>query len=290
MYAITGITGRVGGAVARALLAKGERVRAVLRNAEKAATWTALGCEIALAEIDDGEALARAFANAEGVFWMVPPAYDPEPGFPETKAQIDALLYALAKAKPGKIVFLSTIGAQVEEYTLLNNSKMIEAALRTLSIPRAFLRAGWFMENAAWDLPAAKAGTIRTFLTPHELQVPMIATADIGNVGASLLRADWVGERIVELEGPRRYSPNDVAAGFAAALGHPVRVDGVPRAEWEAIFRAGGTRNPLPRIRMLDGYNEGWIRFEGGKAEAAFGSTTLQSVLDDIVAAARSEP
>ena len=35
MYAITGITGRVGGAVARNLLSKNQSVRAVVRDANK---------------------------------------------------------------------------------------------------------------------------------------------------------------------------------------------------------------------------------------------------------------
>jgi NAD(P)H dehydrogenase (quinone) len=39
MYAVMGITGNVGGAVARTLLAKGEKVRGIVRNPEKAAEW-----------------------------------------------------------------------------------------------------------------------------------------------------------------------------------------------------------------------------------------------------------
>ena len=51
MYAITGITGRVGGALARNLLAEGKPVRAVVRDAVKGAEWAALGCEVALADM-----------------------------------------------------------------------------------------------------------------------------------------------------------------------------------------------------------------------------------------------
>jgi uncharacterized protein YbjT (DUF2867 family) len=36
MYAITGVTGKVGGAVARTLLSAGQRVRAIVRDADKA--------------------------------------------------------------------------------------------------------------------------------------------------------------------------------------------------------------------------------------------------------------
>jgi NAD(P)H dehydrogenase (quinone) len=48
MYAITGITGKVGGELAHNLLAAGQRVRAIVRNASKGEEWAARGCEVAL--------------------------------------------------------------------------------------------------------------------------------------------------------------------------------------------------------------------------------------------------
>ena len=53
MYAITGITGQVGGAMARTLLDANKTVRAVVRNVEKGRTWAAKGCETAVAEMED---------------------------------------------------------------------------------------------------------------------------------------------------------------------------------------------------------------------------------------------
>ena len=79
MYAITGVTGNVGGAVARALLAGGHSVRAVVRNPEKGQVWKDQGCEIALATIEDEASLTVAFQGAEAVFVLVPPNFDPSP-------------------------------------------------------------------------------------------------------------------------------------------------------------------------------------------------------------------
>jgi len=45
MYAVTGITGNVGGAVARTLLSAGQQVRAVVRDAKKGKSWSDRGCE-----------------------------------------------------------------------------------------------------------------------------------------------------------------------------------------------------------------------------------------------------
>ena len=83
MYAITGITGQVGGAMARALLAAGLPVRAVLRDAGKARAWAETGVDdVALADMTDAEALTVAFTGVDGVFILPPSDFDPEPGFP----------------------------------------------------------------------------------------------------------------------------------------------------------------------------------------------------------------
>jgi NAD(P)H dehydrogenase (quinone) len=283
MYAITGITGKVGGAVARALLSAGRQVRAVVRSADKGTFWAEQGCEVAVAAIDDADAMAAAFRGAEGVFLMTPSNFDPAPGFPDTHGNLAAILRAIEIARPDKLVFLSTVGAHVAEPNLLNNSKITEEGLRALSLPVGFVRAAWFMENASWDVVAARAGEIPSFLQPLDHPIPMIATSDIGHTAAAVLQETWVGTKIVELEAPRRYSANDIAAGFARAVGHAVRPDVVPRDGWEALFRSQGAKYPLPRMRMIDGFNEGWIDFEGGAAEKRTGQIDLDTVLRQLV-------
>ena len=90
----------------------------------------------------------------------------------------------------------------------------------------------------------------------------MVATADVGRMAAELLQEKWTGNRVVELEGPQRYSPNDIAACLARLLHTGVRAEAVPRDTWHACFSAQGMKNPEPRMRMLDGFNEGWLSFE----------------------------
>src|SRR5579863_1712987 len=104
MFAITGITGNIGGEVARNLLATKQPVRAVVRDIRKADAWAQLGCEVALADIGDASALAAAFRGAEAVFVLVPPNFDPLPGFPEARALAATLKSALEEAAPGNVV------------------------------------------------------------------------------------------------------------------------------------------------------------------------------------------
>ncbi|MFK0332365.1 NmrA family NAD(P)-binding protein [Rhizobium sp. NPDC090275] len=284
MFAITGVTGQVGGIVATQLLQAGLPVRAILRNAEKGKAWREKGAELALAEMTDADALTAAFTGAEGVFLLIPPTFDPTSGFPEVRAVIAALKTALLRARPERVVCLSTIGAQAEELNLLSQLGLVEQELSTLPLPIAFLRAAWFMENAAWDVAAAReAGVIASFLQPLDQAYPMVSVADVGERAASLLRESWSGKRIVELQGPAKVTPADIAAAFSKVLGKPVGAEIVARESWEALFKGQGMRNPMPRIRMIDGFNEGWIRFEG---QPERGSTTLETAIRRLVEAA----
>jgi NAD(P)H dehydrogenase (quinone) len=81
MFAITGITGNVGGEVARNLLAAGRPVRAVVRDLPKGEAWAKRGCDLVGADINDAAALTAAFKRSEGVFVLVPPNFDPSPDF-----------------------------------------------------------------------------------------------------------------------------------------------------------------------------------------------------------------
>ena len=124
---------------------------------------------------------------------------------------------------------------------------------------------------------------IASFLQPLDKPVPMIATADIGQVASELLQQTRTGKRVVELEGPKRVSSQDLGATFAEILGHDVRVEAVPRETWQPLFESQGMRRPLPRMQMLDGFNEGWIDFEGGEANTIKGKVELRTVLQELV-------
>jgi NAD(P)H dehydrogenase (quinone) len=288
MYAITGITGQVGGAVARTLLKEGHAVRAVVRDPRKGDVWQALGCEVALADMSDVAALTAAFKAAQGVFILLPPVFDPSPGFPETRATVAALRQALAAARPQKVVCISTIGAQAKPENLLSQLSLMEQAFGDLPMPVAFLRPGWYMENCSWDIASARAGgVLSSFLQPLDKPVPMVATADVGRVAAGLLLESWTGWRIVELEGPARVTPNEIAATFAEIFGRPVHAAAVPRETWEPLFKSQGMNNPGPRIRMLDGFNEGWITFEGGGNQVRKGIVPLRAVLQALAGAGK---
>jgi NAD(P)H dehydrogenase (quinone) len=284
MFAVMGVTGNVGSEVTRNLLTAKLPVRAVVRDSSKGEVWTQYGCKLATADINDPAALAAAFKGAEGVFVLVPPNFDPLPEFPEARAIAAALRVALDAARPDRVVYLSTIRAQAIQSNLLSQHTLIEQELRRSPVPITFLRPGWFMENAAWDVaPATSSGVVPSFLQPLDKPFPMVATADIGRVAAELLRETWEDHRVVEMEGPNRVTPNEIAATFGRLLGRPVRMEVVARETWEPLFKSQGMKNPGPRARMLDGFNEGSIEFENGEAGSRKGSVSLETVLRSLI-------
>jgi NAD(P)H dehydrogenase (quinone) len=268
----------------RALLAAGQPVRAVVRDAGKGRVWAEQGCEVALAEMEDASALTAAFKDSKRVFILPPSEFDPAPGFFEARSVITAVTTALEAARPLRTVCLSTIGAQATETNLLTQRTLMEQALRAQMLPVTLLRPAWFMENFAWDIASARDhGVIASFLQPLDRAVPMVATADIGRVAAQLIQEDRRETEIVELEAARRITPNEVAAIFARILGRPVRAEAVPRETWKELFKSQGMKDPQPRMRMLDGFNEGWIEFENGQAGSIKGDISLETVLRGLI-------
>ena len=284
MFSIIGITGRVGGGTASRLLKMGKPVRAVVRDETKGRVWASKGASVAVADMNDSAGLGHAIAGSDAVFVMLPPLFDPSPGFPEAKGLIESLSAALRQSGAKRIVALSTIGAHVTRPNLLNGLHMMEESFRQLPMPVTFLRPGWFMENHAGDVGTAiSEGVIHSYLQPIEHAIPMIATKDIGALAGALLLESWSGKRVVELEAKTRVSSADIAATLTDILGKRVKAEPVPRARWEEAFRAQGMKNPMPRIQMIDGFNEGWIEFEGGFDGSVKGQTSLKTVLEEMV-------
>ena len=287
MYSIMGLTGQVGGATARTLLKNGKQVRGIVRDKAKAASWGAQGVELAVADWNDPAALESALRGVEGAFVMLPANFMPSPGHPETRRIVAALSQAINAARPSKIVCLSSVGAQqTEGLGLITQLHILEEAMSKLPIPSAFIRPAWFLENFQWDVVSARdQGEIASFLWPLEKKFPMVATEDIGRLAAKVLEEEWTGKRVLELEGPERYSQVDAAETFSKLLGRAVRVNPIPHEKWQALFEAQGmpADRTAPRIEMLEGFNSGWIDFQNNGTEHVRGTRTQAEVFADLL-------
>src|ERR1700677_92660 len=288
MFTVMGITGKVGGAVAENLLAAGRAVRGVVRDPEKAKAWSDRGVELVQSAYDDSVALAKAFSGAEGVFAMIPPDFAPAPGLPDQKRTIAAIRDALEQAKPGKAVFLSSIGSeQASGLGLITSTHLLEEAMRTLPIPVAFLRAGSFMENWLGALDHIRAtGEMPFFYAPLDRKFPLVATRDIGLAGAKVLLESWTGERVLEVDGPQGGTDLfETAAAFGRALGREVKAVQLPEAAWQSVLESIGTPGDRTGlyIEMVKSFNSGWIHFGNSGTEKFHGPTTIEAFARELV-------
>ena len=168
---------------------------------------------------------------------------------------------------------------------MITSSHLLEETLGDLPFAQAFLRAGWFFENSAGDVASVRnEGKIRFQLHPLDRKFPLVATADIGKVGAETLTQSWTGIRHIEVAGPESYSPLDIADAFADAVGRPVEAIAVPRAEWETLWVSQGMPEgrTAPRAEMVDGFNSGWIHFGVPGTEHVDGATPLREVITQL--------
>jgi NAD(P)H dehydrogenase (quinone) len=288
MYAVMGITGQVGSAVAESLIVRGEKVRGIVRDRAKAAEWESRGVELAVADYDDGEALGVAMRGTDGVFVMIPANFAPSPDFAEVRLTIEAIRKGIFFAKPPKVVALSSIGAQRKTGVgLITSLHLFEGALSSLPFPSAFLRAGWFMENCRGDIAVAREeGKFFSYLQPLDRGFPLVATTDIGRTGAQVLLESWTGGRAIEVDGPRGYSPREIAAALGRVVHREVEAVAVPRDTWTSNFVAQGTPadRTAHRIAMLDGFNSDWISFGVQGTEHVRGTVELEPVLQQLAA------
>jgi len=286
MFAVMGITGNVGGTIADSLLQQGKKVRGIVRDAAKARAWRDKGVELVVSNYDD--TLSAAFSGVEGVFVMIPPNLLPEPGFPDSVAKIAAIKKAIIAAKPPRAVFLSSWGSeQPSGLGIVTTNRILEQELGNTGVPSAFLRSAWFMENILYSLSAAhSAGKYFSFYQPLERAYAMVATKDVGRIGADVLLQSWKGNRVIEISGPNNYSSNDVASALEAAIGQPIAPVAVPRENWVETLAQNGM--PSDRsgayIELVDGINSGWIHFGVPETEHVKGTIDLVTTVKTLVA------
>jgi len=148
MFAVAGVTGHTGSAAARHLLEKGQRVRVLVRRKEQGDAWAAQGTEVAVASLDDSGALARALNGIEGAYLLLPPKYTASDVLAAQAGTADAIAKAVAASGVGRIVFLSSQGAERDSGTgPVRALHYAEAQLANSGVPVTVLRASYFLEN-----------------------------------------------------------------------------------------------------------------------------------------------
>ena len=290
MFLVMGITGKVGGATAKHLLAQGRKVRALVRNREKAANWADQGVELVDGDWNDSAAIERALKGVEGAFVMLPAVWAPSPDFKEAKDVIANYVKALTKVAPPRVVALSSMGAnRTSGLGMITALSLFEQGFRNLTSPVAFVRAGGFFENFLYDLQAAQSGTLPVFYNPTDRKSTMVATNDIGAQLAKLLTGSaWSGHRVIELGS--MVSADEVAGQLGEVLKLEVKAFAIPRAGWAGAFEQTG----IPKGHtgaaedMFEAVNSGWMDLGVKGTEHVAGTTSARSVFAEAQKGAKA--
>lgn len=290
MITVMGATGNTGGAIASALLAGGEHVRALGRDEAKLAALARAGAEVLAGDAGDPAFLTGAFRGAGAVYTLLP--VDPRaPDYHAQQTRVgEATVAAVRAAGVRHVVALSSVGAEVATGTgFIASMHVQEQRLRALAdVDVLMLRPGSFFENfhAALDV-IAEQGVIADSVAP-DVRLPMVAAADIAAVAArALVARDWRGTVVREVLGPRDLSYAEAAGIIGAAIGRPdLPYVQLPYAEMAAILVDAGFSEDVARhqVEMTRAFNEGRVRALQGRTPATATPTRLEDFARGLAA------
>ncbi|MDZ7769275.1 MAG: NmrA/HSCARG family protein [Woeseiaceae bacterium] len=198
---VTGATGTQGGAVARELLSRGHRVRALTRNPDQPAAQALqkLGAEIVQGDFNDAASLRRAMAGVSGVFGVS--TWDR--GTDQEVVLGKQLMDAAAAVGIGHFVYTSVAGADLDSGLAHFDSKYELEQHRAHSGWTTSVSCGLFESTNNWRWTFAELQNGR-YIEPRDLSAhhQWIAASDIGFFVAEAFDhpSEWIG-RTVEIAG-----------------------------------------------------------------------------------------
>jgi len=286
--------GRTGRRVTRTLVAAGRPVTVIARHPEKLGDLAGRVTVVA-GSIDDPDVLDRAMKGVHTVYWVSPASESADlKGVNQRRARLAVETAGLHGVR--RAVVLSSVSAQVASGTgLIAALNPVEQEFRRAFEDVAILRAGLFMENHLGSVAGiAGSGEIHA-LVPGDVAFPQVATRDVADRAAELLRdRAWTGQRVVGLHGPADLSYDQVAATLSTALGRPVRFVRVPPDQ----ARRNLTSSGVP-AHVADGVVEMYVSLANGAFQRAeprtretttpttFAQFTLDTLKPAIESAAR---
>lgn len=288
MIVITGATGNTGRPAAEALLAKGAKIRAIGRDSKKLESLVARGAEAFVGDVQDVDAMTRAFQGADMVYLVFPHAIQRDDLRDYQERISDAYAKAVATARVPYAVTLSSLGAQHASGTGpivgLHNLEQKLNGIPGLNV--LHLRPASFMENLLMIVPAIKSMGFLPGGEPGDTPTPMIATKDIGRYAAERLHArDFSGASVRELLGPRDVTMKEVAGIVGKAIGKPsLHYMHVPFMLLEpALVQMGMPKSTAALvIEMWKAGNDGLVAATETRSVENTTPTTIEQFIEEV--------
>ena len=282
MYAVAGVSGHTGFLVARALLDRGESVRAIVRNREHIFKWRDRGAEVVVADLNDAAALALALEGVKGAYLLSPQSLNDHRPLEKWGRQNESMVAALQKTHLKNTVFLSSIGAhQKQSPGMVQALYDAEQKFKNAQVPVTVLRAAFFYEDWIPVLDAVhEKNRVPTYLDPDR-SIPMVSTEDVARTAVDLLLNPAEPSRVVELSGPREYSPKDIQNILEQNLKRKLALFHYSKNEWREFWDQEEVDPEVVKllIETFDGLNHQKISFSGNSVESRKGTVTMEDFL-----------
>ena len=226
---VTGATGQQGGAVVKALLANGHKVRGVTRNTDSASAkeLAAQGVEMVAGDFTEPDSLTRAATGVDTIFAMTTPF---EQGTEAETSQGLQLIEAAKRAGVGHLVY-SSVGSANQSTGIphFDSKGLVEQAIITSEVPYTIIGPVFFMDNflQSWITSGLQEGTLSMGM-PGDRKLQQVAVADIGAFAAAVIerRDSLFGQRF-DIAGDE-LNFNEVAAVLSNRVGREIRYEGFP--------------------------------------------------------------
>lgn len=243
-FLVFGATGNVGGALATQLVEQGHHVRALVRDASRAAKQLPDAIDLAVGDLDDRESLAAAARGVDGIFYM---QVEPVP------AQAELMVDAATENGVRRVVLLSSIGTVLEPKPMIGASIAArDEVLQGSGLDVTYLRANALMSNAHWWLPTIRdEGRVYDATDPGR-SVPVDAM-DIARVAALALTEDGHANKGYILNGPQALTAREQVDILADVLGRAIEfVPVTPERLARRAVQGGATEGYAAALQNLN--------------------------------------
>jgi uncharacterized protein YbjT (DUF2867 family) len=294
MIVIVGATGHTGRPAAEALLAKGQKIRVVGRDAKKLEPLVQKGAEAFIGNVEDTASMTKAFEGATAVYLVLPEDISNQDLRAHQELVSDSFAAAVEKTRAPYVVNLSSIGAQHAEKTgpIVGLHNLEQKLNRIAGLNVLHLRAAYFMENLLMSIPPMRTMGILPGGLTSDAPMPWIATKDIGAYASRRLAArDFSGSSAQELHGQRDISMKEAAPIVGASIGKPtLGYMQVPFMMLEPALVQMGLPNKTVAlvIEMWKGANAGLVVPLEQRSAKNTTTTTLESFVTEVFAPAYS--
>jgi uncharacterized protein YbjT (DUF2867 family) len=232
---VTGAAGKTGRAVIRALVAKGEAVRALVRRPEQAGLVEGLGAQQAfVGDMRLPDPVERATLGCWAVYHICPNMSRDE------LAISQVAISAAHSAGIDRFVYHSVLHPQTEAMPHHWQKLRVEERLFESGLGYTIVQPTVYMQNlvAHWELIAQQG--ILPLPYAAETRLGMVDLQDVADAAVCVLTEEGHEGATYELVGTEPLSQTEVATVLSRELGRPVETRAVSLEEWEGRARRAG--------------------------------------------------